>query len=265
MNRKILIPAILLAALTLQVVSYAQTSIPEAAVKQHVYIDINGTSPSDVFDVKDNVMSFQYVDKSGIENNIALFVYNWKSDLLMSYVLNKELGLNQYTVALEEAGIDLSNGEIYRCELKDGVGNDFQWSIQLIRPKLQEIKLSIVAKPIDLDCSKGRRESIVEYYSDVTGGSGAYDLSWFVLNEAGNKLLFQPREAKVDQNASSMITVDKPLNYKVMLTAVDGCGNTAQKMVSVTCQDKKKKINTIFVELLPPPVRKTVPAKELIK
>lgn len=247
------------------VIVYGQSAPPEISLKPKVYIDINNARADDVFDVKDNIMSFQYVDKNGLHPDMTLFVYNWKSELVMSYLLNKELGLNQYSVLFEDAGIDLTNGEIYHCKLQDPEANEFQWSVQSRKPKLAEVKISIVAKPVNVDCSKMRKESVIEYYSDVQGGSGPYELTWFVLNEPATRLLYQPRDAKVDVNNTAMITVDKPLNYKVMLNVVDGCGNIAQKMVSVTCQNNKKKINTIFVELLPPPVIKTVPAKELVK
>lgn len=263
---KMIFPGLLLAALSvLGTGVYAQASMPEVSTKPHVYIDVNNATVKDVYDVKDNLMSFQYVDKSGLDKEITLTIYNWKSELVMTYVLDKALGLNQYSISLEDAGIDLGKGEIYRCVLRDAVQNECLWSIHANKTQVSEIKASIIAKPLDVDCSKMRRESVIEYYSDVKGGSGPYQLNWYVLNESSTKLLYQPREAAADEKSSSMITVDKPLNYKVMLNVTDGCGNTAQKMISVTCQNNKKKINTIFVEFLPPPVRKTVPAKELVE
>ena len=100
--------------------------VPEISTKLPVYINVNEASVKDVFEVRENLMSFQYHNMMGGSNELTLFVYNWKSELKMTYTLNTELGLNQYSISLEDAGIDLEAGFLFRCVLKDHTSNELQ-------------------------------------------------------------------------------------------------------------------------------------------
>ncbi len=251
--RIFILPCVLKATLLFMLALPAHAQLPiEINPKVPYYIDVNQSDKSDVYAVHDNYLSLEYNDKFGLQKQIDLKLYNWKLELVGLFKLDKIFGLNNYNINLKNMA-PLEKGFNYLCVLKDESGNDYQWYIKQEAEKKGEISADIFVNPLSLECDE-EAGNVVEYYGQISNGRGPYTIRWYIMNDTKTDFLYQPREDKLeDPGKTSMVEVDKAPDYYVMMDVTDACGANAKKMVFIRCQEKKKIINTIFVEPLQGP------------
>jgi hypothetical protein len=227
--------------------------LPKLELKKPGYIDVNNVKQENVFDIQEGLMGVTYMDHIGKSPEIELVILDWKSDQVISLKLDKVLGLNEYTVNLDEVGLDLSNGVIYTCVIKNEISQEHRWSIRkAASPTPGTLKPDIIVKPIVADCSKPLQGSTIEFYGSVEKGKAPYILNWYVMNESKTSFIYQPKEEIIKETDEiSMISVDKSPTYYVTLHVSDICGNTGTKTVRVVCENKRKNISTIFIDPFP--------------
>src|SRR5947208_345104 len=64
------------------------------------YIDVNNASLQQVYEMRNSILSIAYHDQIGYAKSIALQFFNWKKEVLGTYNLQKEFGLNQFNIDL---------------------------------------------------------------------------------------------------------------------------------------------------------------------
>jgi hypothetical protein len=233
-------------------ISFAQDNLKIQA-KEPAYFNINQADASKTFNVYDGDVNLEYLDNVGSAASISLRFYNWKSELQGIYTLDKTLGSNHYSFNLEDIGLEVKDNEVYRCEFTDERKTKYEWNIRCaVKPADNLPSPSISVKPLQVACKDDLEDgNLIEFYGSVTGGRAPFVLQWYTLNEARTEFLHQPNEVQMaDAAAVSMIRIDKDPVYNVMLLVTDACGNIGKQMVRVSCNAKKKKINSIFVEPL---------------
>jgi len=252
MVKKLIRSAIICLLAVQATVSFSQT-LPRLVLNKPAFIDVNNTKQENVFDIREGLMGITYVDHVGKSTELEIVILDWKSEPVITLKLDKVMGLNEYTIDLEEAGLDLSNGSIYTCLMKNEIEQEHRWSIRKgANAKPGTLNPDILVKPIVGDCSKPLEGSTIEFYGSVEKGNAPYTLNWYVMNEAKTAFIYQPKEEIINQTDEiSMITVDKSPSYYVTLHISDVCGNTGTKTVRVVCENKRKNISTIFIEPFP--------------
>jgi hypothetical protein len=216
--------------------------------KTPYYISMNSADGSRVHVISDEVLSLQYHDYYGRFKEIPLKIYDSKRSLVATLRLDKVSGLNSFVINLKDIYSGWEMDKIYMCELKDEKGKRYELPFRLtLPPAKQDPLVDIIVNPIQMECNG--LQSVVEFFGDVRGGKAPYQLSWYILNESRSDFLYQPRQETIESPGKTMaVTVDKNPEYYVALYVTDACGNTGEKVVNLVCEDKKKKINTIFVE-----------------
>lgn len=215
------------------------------------YIDINHISISNVFEIQDGLLSLQYDDKYGRSKNLPLKVYNWKRDLVAQFELKKAYGKNYFNIRLDH-DIILENDRLYSCEILNEVGETraiFFKPIASIKNAPPDI--NIIVNPINFKCDDPIGNNIAEFYGEIKNGKPPYTVNWYVMNNTRTDFLYQPKNEIIQRSGfTSVIHVDKDPEYYVLLLVKDACGAESRQMVHLMCEDKSKKINTIFVEHL---------------
>ena len=221
---------------------------PEIKLKEPYLIDVNKADKSQVFEIKDNVMGILYLDGGSSSGEISMKIYTWDNKLTGNFLLDKNPGQNQYTIDLNEINLSLNTKEIYTCRLINGLGNEYTWYIKGVIPKKKVIDADIRVNTVKLTCNQDFG-NLMEFYGVIKGAVAPYSISWFVMDTGRNSFLFQPKNDIVEKSGKvSMIEVDKKPGYYVVMDVTDACGNNTKKMVYVSCQETKKKINSIFAE-----------------
>lgn len=240
-----------LISLSALVNAFGQTNL-KLQTKIPYYINVNNASGESVYDIQEGYLSLEYMDNVGITNEMELTIYNWKSEALGSFKLDKVSGLNHYSFEFTDIGIQPEVGSIYRCVIIDENKNKYEWSVRNNkRPEDNKPAPLITVNPISMNCEDPQGGSIIQFYGSISGGKGPYVLNWYVINEGKTDFLYQPKEENVQQaGIISSIMVDKNPAYYVMVLVTDACGNVGKQMVFISCQESDKKINTIFVEPL---------------
>jgi hypothetical protein len=222
-----------------------QTKVP-------YYINVNNAVYGHVYEIYDGFVNLEFSDNIGLAKEVELLIYNWKSEVVGNFKLDKVLGLNHYSFEFKDVGVAVEFGTIYRCVMMDETKNKFEFSLRNNKkPENDRPVPSITVKAINVSCQNPKQGSLVEFYGNITGGRAPYVINWYVINEGKTIFLYQPKEEKIQQSGIvSAITVDKDPSYNVMLLVTDACGNVGKKMVFVSCKEENKRINTIFVEPL---------------
>jgi hypothetical protein len=196
-------------------------------------------------------MGLKYTDKYGKWSDIPIAVYNWKRERVSTIALEKTFGENYFTLKLNELYTDWEFEKIYTCELVDESGREYILPIRPLNPPAKKgPDIDLLINPINLNCD-GVSENMVEYYGNIQGGKPPYKVDWFVLNDQRTDFLYQPREERVLRSGNTpYIQVDKSPDYYVLFYVQDACGSVSEKMIHLTCGERQKKVNTIFVEPL---------------
>lgn len=239
-----------LVVIIISIVTSVNAQLP-VAINKNVpyYIDINQSQKSDIYEIHDGFLSLQYDDKFGQQKQIDLKIYNWKLELVGTFNLDKVYGLNNYNINLKDV-TPLEEGLNYLCLLTDESGIRHEWNIKESSLAKSELQVDIFVNPLSLECSKDEG-NLVEYYGQITKGRGPYTIRWYILNESRTDFLYQPKEDQLkDPGKTSVVEVDKSPAYYVVMDVTDACGATGRKMLFMDCEEKKKIINTVFVEPL---------------
>jgi hypothetical protein len=220
--------------------------------QEPVYIDVNSAVAGQTHNIYDGIVSLEYTDHIGYQSEIALRIFDWKSQFLGTFKMDKSLGSNHYTFELKDLGIESKPGNIYRCEIIDENRTTFSWNIRdSQKPDDNKPMPTIQIKPIQVACGKSGKLNLAEFYGSFAGGRAPFTVNWYVLNEARTEFIYQPKEEKAEgNNLISMIRVDSDPVYNVLLLVTDACGNTGKQMIRVSCNQEGKKVNTFMVEPL---------------
>jgi hypothetical protein len=211
-----------------------------------------------VYEIQDETLSLQYNDAYGKWKDIPLKIYNWKREPVTTLSLDKAYGLNSFVIDLKSVHDSWELNTIYTCELTDETGRRYSLPIRLtMPPKPKDPEVNILVNPLNIECN-GLSEDVVEFYGEIKGGKAPYTVTWFILNNARTDFLYQPREQILSAaGKTSVITVDQNPDYYVVLFVKDACGGFQQKVVNLVCEERRKKINTIFAEELASPLLHT--------
>lgn len=221
----------------------------DKADRSPYYIDLNQSSKR-VFEIQEGLLSLQYDDKVGRTNSFPLKVYNWKRELVATYTLRKVFGLNHFNIQLDK-DMALEYGALYACETTNETDQHYQIFFKAVPPiETEPPTVGILVNPVSVDCSDPAA-NVVEFYGDIKHGKAPYTVSWYVLNNTRTAFAYQPKNETIARPGhTTIIQVDKIPDYYVMLLVKDACGAETRQMVYLTCGNKKKKINTLFVEPL---------------
>lgn len=245
-----------LAIVPLFVMGWATAIQAQELKKASYYLNVNAGGGGQIHDISDEKLSIQYNDAYGRWKEIPLKVYDWKRNLVTTLNLDKAYGLNSYVFNLKAVYGAWEMDEVYTCELKDESGRKYELRIRLVPPP-EELgpQVSILVDPEHPGCEDALSFNLVKFYGDVKGGKAPYTVNWFVVNDSRTDFLYQPREELIaSPGKTSVIAVDKNPAYYVMLQVKDACGNVKEGIVYLTCEENRKKINTIFVEELKSPL-----------
>lgn len=213
------------------------------------YIDINNSEHVEIFEIQDGFLNLQYYDKYALTKALILKIFNWKQELVYVFKLDKELGLNNYTIDLMEY-FSVQPGVVYTCSLIDENQNSLECKFIQVDPPKSDLDISIFVNPVKLKCFDPF-QNLVQFYGNISKGRAPYKVTWYVINEARTDFLYQPREEQLDTSGqATVIEVDKSPAYLVMITVTDACGAKAQKMVYMGCEEVERKVNSVFVEPL---------------
>lgn len=214
------------------------------------YLDFNAQSNLSVHDLFSASLNLQYEDRYGRLNELPLTLYNSKHEKVNIYALSKSYGLNHFNIDLGATYDAWTEKEIYTCEIKDETGKNYRILLRKKIPETADPSVSILVNPVHLKC-QDLTGNLVDFYASIKDGKAPYTVNWYILNESRQDFLYQPREQSIDRPGNTVIVrVDKNPNYYVMVTVRDACGKEAKQMVYLVCEEKKKKVNTVFVEPL---------------
>lgn len=232
------------------ILTYAQI-LDVIGKRNSYYIDINQAQLSNVFEIQDGLLSLQYHDKHGRSKNLALKVYNWKREVVAQFELQKTYGQNYFNIQLDNDMV-LENDRLYSCEISNEVGNTHTVLFKPVAPiKNDPPFVNILINPIHFKCDDPSGNNIAEFYGEIKNGKPPYTVNWYVMNNTRTDFLYQPKNEIIPRPGfTSVIHVDKDPEYYVLLLVKDACGAENRQMVHLICEDKNKKINTIFVEPL---------------
>jgi hypothetical protein len=241
--------ACMLATFSLHFVTVAQAPL-EIDLKTPYYIDVNNVSQANVYEIQEGLLSLQYHDKIGWKKEIEVTVFNERSELVATYALDKNFGLNHFIIDLKKSLGEIPNNKNYHCQLLDESGNKYQWTFKQIEPVKSDLTVNIFVNPRRMKCT-GYNANLVEFSGDIKKGNAPYTVRWYVMNLGKTDFLYQPKELIVEASGTtSAIQVDQNPAYYVMIDVTDACGTNAKKMVLMDCKNRRKKINSIFVEPL---------------
>jgi len=228
------------------------------------YISLNDANGATVRDISDKTLSLQYYDSYGRLKDIALSIYDWKRVLVATVSLDKAFGLNSYVIDLDNVYSDWKPRSLYTCELKDENNRKYVLPFRLVPPpETPGPDVSILVNPIEVSC-EDVTSNVVEYYGSIDGGKAPYTVQWYIMNDSRTQFLYQPREEIITKaGKTTVISVDANPDYYVVMFVKDACGNLQQKVVNLTCEENRKKINSVFIEQLESPLINNVIGKAI--
>ena len=224
--------------------AYAQTG-----EKHSYYINLNEADGQHVHVITDRTLSLHYFDAYGRWKNIPLQIYDWRRNLVATLSLDKAFGLNSFVVDMDNIYSDWGLNKVYTCRLKDESNQVYELPVKLVAPpEMPNPLVDIIVNPLEVKCDD-LSQNVVDFYGKIEGGKPPYTVNWFIVNNDRTKFLYQPREEWIEQPGKTMVvTVDQNPDYYVLLYVKDACGGLGKKAVNLVCHDKRKRINTLFVE-----------------
>jgi len=229
-------------------IAQAQNSTTPA-IKPY-FLDIKQTTAGRIHDVKDKTLFLEYYDNQGTWKELPIRFYNWKNEQVAVAALAKAFGANYFQIDLNQIYSSWEDDKVYSCRVVDETKKKYELSFQFSKPKGDKPTLDIIMNPISLNCEIPSN-SVAEFYGSISGGKAPYTVNWVVANDNQSALLYQPKQEVIENaDRSSMITVDKAPAYYVLMQVKDACGEIEQKVLYVSCDNKNRKVNTIFVEPL---------------
>lgn len=220
----------------------------------HQYINLNEISKSRVYEIQEKTLALEYHDYFGQWQDMPTIVRNWKNEVMVQMKLGKSFGLNHFVINLSDYSNKWELNKVYSVEVYTEQNKKFNFQVRLVeKPKQTPPSVDVVVNPVQFNCDL-LSPKLVEFYGMVSGGRAPYTIQWYILNGAKNDFLYQPKQETVNAGRTMLVQVDKAPSYYVVLFVTDACGGVEKKTIFVTCDDSKKRINTIFVE----PLNKTL-------
>lgn len=231
--------------------------IAQPPEKVPYYINLNRVAEGVIHEISDQRLHLEYNDEYGTAKEFIFRIYNWKRAQVAILQMDKSLGLNNYTVNLDDLYSGWEMNKIYMGELKNEAGVVYKLPIRIVSfPKMNGPAVNITVNPLQVGCDN-LSQSLVEFYGNIIGGKAPYTVNWYILNAAKTDFLYQPKEEVIAlAGKTSMIQVDKNPVYYVVLYVKDACGNEKKQTVSLSCGKSHEKINSVFVEELNSPLLK---------
>lgn len=230
----------------------------EAQHKEKIayYVSLNTAAEGTPHEISDHLLHLEYRDAYGTTPELVFKIYDWKRNAVATLRMDKSLGLNHYTIRLNEVYDSWEMNKVYMGEFKSEEGTLYKLPIRLVPPpEKPDPIVNIVVNPVQIGCHDDLSGNLVEFYGDITGGKAPYTINWYVLNSSRTDFLYQPKTENIRlPGKTSLIRVDKDPEYYVVLYVKDACGKEQKKIVNLACGNKQKKINTVFVEELNSPL-----------
>lgn len=211
------------------------------------YIDLNKPT-SRVFEIQSGLLSLRYDDKFARNSTLSLKIYDWRREIVATYSLAKVYGSNYFNIQVASDAV-LETGKMYSCVTTDESGVRHEIFFRPVEPlESKPPEVALLVNPLSFDC-EDPMANVIEFYGEIKNGKAPYSVNWYVLNRTRSSFIYQPRSESIARPGNTtIIQVDKSPEYYVMLLVTDACGAETRQMINVTCGDKKKKINTVFVE-----------------
>jgi len=240
---------------------WSLTSLPcQAQTRDKIpyYINLNNIAEGTIHEISDQQLHIEYNDAYGTAKEFLFKIYDWKRHIVANLQMDKSLGINNYTINLDDLYSGWELDKIYMGELKNEEGAIYKLPLRIVSPpKMKDPVVDIVVNPVQVGCDD-LSPSLVEFYGNITGGKAPYTVNWYVLNNSRTDFLYQPKEEIIAlAGKTSLVRVDKNPEYYVVLYVKDACGNEQKKIVNLVCGDSRKKINSVFLEELNSPLFKS--------
>lgn len=220
-----------------------------------------------ILETRGPVLSFLYDEhyQNSSQQDGTMFeasIYNWKQNELVTIQLEKEIGVNYYSLDLSQlCGLFEVSDEVYRLRVHTKDNGLIQLKFRYTAPP--ELKGDIVYAAEEWDCGSQKNTEIA-YAGMISGGTAPYQITWYV--SASKELTAadfpRDREQLAHQGKSRGITVFDPPGYYVLMLVTDACGQELEKTAYVQCEQRESVENTLFFQVLdrPVPVERPVPA-----
>jgi hypothetical protein len=223
----------------------------QAVEKVPYYVNLNVAEPGIIHDVSDLRLYLEYNDMYGKSKEFLFKIYDWRREVVASLRMDKSLGMNNYSIKLDEVYSGWESNKVYTGEVKNEAGTLYKLPIRIVPlPETAPPVVSIMVNPLQIGC-QDLSSSLVEFYGEISGGKAPYTVNWYVLNNARTDFLYQPKQEIIAlAGKTALIRVDKNPDYYVVLYVKDACGKEQKQIVNLVCSNEMKKINTIFVEEL---------------
>jgi hypothetical protein len=195
--------------------------------KSLLYLDINSSPSSAVYETWDQRIGIQYTDQIGYSQVLPLTIFDWSKKKIAEVTLAKTKGLNHFIIKLNELKINSEIGKTYSFRLLSENGKPYEFLVKIVPPsEKQPPVVALNFNPVQLGCS-ATSSQLIEFLGDIKSVVLPYTASWYVLNESRSSLLYQPRQETITiPNTIASIKVDKAPNYYVTLFVTDACGRT---------------------------------------
>jgi len=214
------------------------------------YISFDASAPT-VENIRGEFINVSYRDRIGKAETITFSIRSYKMNFFKELTLVKQFGQNYFDIQLADHGINLVEGESYRCQLKNEYGESIERTVRYISKSKNDVTVSILVDPKYLACQDLTGSNLVDFYGQVSGGKAPYKANWYVLNAYRTDLLYQPAHLTVPSpGLTSSVQVDKAPEYYVVLHIMDACGNEQIATVQIVCEQNEKKVNTLFFQKL---------------
>ena len=214
------------------------------------YLNINDLEPGYIYRVNTAKFGFEFNDKIAQAPDMTMRIMDHQHRVVSSSRLDKNLGLNHYALDtdlfLPEAMID----SMFYFEFAFENRKKISVPVMRVQPENFPLSVSIMVVPVENGC-ENLTTGLTEFYSQINGGRAPYQVNWYVLNEAKTDFLFQPREEHLTAaEQRSKVIVEYNPAFSVALYIKDACGKEDKQIVTLTCDQEKQSINTIFFEEL---------------
>ena len=191
---------------------------------------------SSIQKIYNKTLQFSYEDNYQLAQYVSGEINDEKGRMVSRIAISRNND-KVYSLELSTLKVNWKLEEVYHLKLKDDFNPDRSVFFQISEPSTEPIETTITINPIYVDCSE-LATSLIEYYGEFNGGHAPYRVTWTVAS-AGNFLtpLTPPKETVVSSASSvPVLTMDYPLDYLVVMTVDDGCGNFGEYAVVVRCQ-----------------------------
>ncbi|MEI9921940.1 MAG: hypothetical protein WDO14_24575 [Bacteroidota bacterium] len=215
------------------------------------YISFDTPLQTSVAEIRGEFLNISYRDAIGESETITLSITDSKRKFVKKLQLVKQFGQNYFNMKLTDYGIDFVEGHSYVCRLTNEKAESRERAIRYVEKDKKPITASILVDPKYLSCEVTDGSNLIDFYSQISGGTAPYKVNWYIMNANRTQFLYQPTYAVLQSaTLSSSVQVDKDPVYFVLLQVTDNCGSEQIASVQIICEQNEKKVNTLFFQKL---------------